>query len=172
MKIKIIYIFLISVCFCFTGCNHDYEPPTETLLAIYTEYLPVSIEGNKSDADFINICKEWKDKVLIVNSVDDLPDDPIGFSKSYQNIGFQNQSLLITYKAQWWEVATISNMFVKNNVEKTFNWTISLGLESYPDQPEDIITLTRYAILVPKIPSDSDLKVWWSISDLNFEWWD
>lgn len=153
-----------------TGCNHNDEPPMETRLRIYQEYLPVSIDGRRSDDAFISTCREWNNKRFMVNSVDGLPDDPIGFSQSYKNISFTNQSLLITYRTHWWEMVGVSNMFVKNNVEKTFNWTIMLDLESMPDEPGEMLTLTRFAILVPKIPSDSKLQVWWSYTDLSFDW--
>lgn len=35
MKIKLLCSILLSLVTILTGCNHDYEPPTETQLLIY-----------------------------------------------------------------------------------------------------------------------------------------
>lgn len=156
----------------FSSCNHNDEPPAEVLLPIHDIYLPCSETIDRNDADLVERYREWNNKVLIVNSPDQLPDDPIGFNESYTSgINFNDESLLLVYRIfPFGGIDTYRCRFAKNNLENRYEWGISIGSSDYDTDDDGKRTFNRFAISIRKLPADAELYVWWSLTDYNFTW--
>lgn len=155
------------------ACNRHHEPPIETVLPINESYMPATTIFDRSDTEFIDRCREWNDKKIAVNSPDELPDDPLGFSDAYTGINFANQTLLLTYRLHLFDIDSYRVRYVRNNLENIYEWTIAIGSANYDyDDNDDWQTgkFTRFAILVPKMPDGSEWRVWWSYRDFNWDW--
>ena len=156
----------------FSSCNHNNEPPAEVVIPIHDIYLPCSVTIDRNDADLVERYREWNYKVVIVNSPDQLPDDPLGFNKSYTSgINFNNESLLLVYRIFPFDcIDTYRCRFTKNNLENRYEWGLSIGSSDYDTDDEGKRTFNRFAISVYKLPTDAELTVWWSLTDYNFTW--
>ena len=69
-----------------------------------------------------------------------------------------------------WTIETYSNMYVRNYTEDYYDWYIGLGSSEYDMEPTDKVNFTRFAILVPKIPTAAKTRVLWSLRDLAWDW--
>ena len=94
------------------SCNRNDGPQSETVIKITKAYLPGSVQFSRSDTEFLNKCKAWDNKKVLVNSLSDLPKDPLGFSDSYRNINFSTSSLLVCYKMHTWKIESCRNRYV------------------------------------------------------------
>ena len=102
----------------------------------------------------------------IVNSPDELPNDPMGFSEAFDKINFKNSTLLIKYMSHDYSIDTYNNRFYRNTKENSYNWMINIGSASNLDT--DNIMLTRFAILVNKLPADANIKSWFGLTNLGW----
>ena len=161
--ISILCLLLSAVLF---GCGHSDTPPAEAPLYINAVYSPASVGFEKSDKEMLEVCREWYGKTFVIRSADQFPDDPIGFSDSYSYINFDRNTLLIAYQLHSWTIDTYSNLYFRNNLEKTYDWTISLGSTEYHLESESM-KLTRFAILVPKLPENADVRIWYSMQQIG-----
>ena len=161
-------MLLVGVLLC--ACNRHSEPPVETMWPIQETYMPCSIEFDKSDIDFLTTCREWEDKNFIVNDVAELPNDPLGFNETYRNISYKNYSLVLVYRLHRWSIDTYRCSFMRNNVEITFNWTLTVGSNNFDPQGTNKVIITRFAITVKKLPEDIDLNIGWQYVDHGFDW--
>ena len=166
---KHLTFLLITLALCLTGCNNHDETPYETILPINESFLPTDVVISKSDSEFKEVYRKWNGKTVLVNSIDELPEDPIGFDSAYSKISFADQTLILYYAAHRYEVLSYRNRFYRNNVEKTINWAIVLGISGEIDGEDEFI-FTRYAILVPKMPEGVEPLIWFSITDHNWDW--
>ena len=112
--------------------------------------------------------KGWSNKEIIVNDMSELPDDPLGFSDAYKSVDFDKYTLLITYNIHNWLIETYRNRYYLDNIEKTYNWTICVGASNIPDDNEEPLYFTRYAILVKKLPRDAKINIWFSLGAVNW----
>lgn len=167
MKPLSVLIFIISFLVC--SCNKNNEPDLEINLPINSVFVPVSIEIDKNDLD-----PEKREEISnllnnkhIVNNISELPDDLIGQNEAFNHIDFKDQTLLITYLFKKWPVDTYSNRFYKNTKENSYNWVVKIGTTLDYDEDSDILQLTRFAILVRKLPVDADVQTWYSLSQLG-----
>lgn len=169
-RVAVLVALLPAMGVTLTSCNNNDEPPSEVNLPIIRQYLPVTVQFAADDAEWKEKVKGWTNKKVIINSPTDLPDDPIGFSAAYKGVNFNEYALLVTYSVEDWEIETYDNRYYRNNVKKTFNWTIGLGASMpYGDNPEQLY-FTRYAILVKKLPADATLNIWFSYRALDWDW--
>lgn len=153
------------------GCNRHHEPPIETVLPVNEVFVPASVTYDRTDTEFRDLCREWNDKEIAVNDVSGLPDDPIGFTDSYRNINFSDQTLLLTYRMHLFDIDSYRVRYVRNNIEHTYDWNIAIGSGNYDDSDERTTgTFTRFALLVPKLPADAQWRVWWSYRDFSWDW--
>lgn len=162
--------FLIIVPIILCACNRHDEPPTEVQLGISQEFLPVTISVSRSDEEMTAKLKEWSRNLVAVNSADELPEDPLGFPDFYRRLNYENQTLLIFYQLHFWDIESCNNMFMRNNVEKTFYWHVSYGVTDViyeGDEKPENLNFTRFAILVRKLNSNYDVKVSYSIHDFD-----
>ncbi|MCM1032898.1 MAG: hypothetical protein NC405_03995 [Odoribacter sp.] len=111
-------------------------------------------------------------KQVVVNSVDEIPNDPLGFAESYYKINFTENTLLLCYQIHDYNIVSITNRYYRNIVENTYNWSINLGISgeiNSGDKSEKAI-ISRYAILVPKLPTDAKVEIWHGLTDHNWDW--
>lgn len=170
---KYLSILLIALSFCLTACNNNDEPPIEVNLPITTQYLPTGVIFENSDKEFRAKIKPFVNTKWIVNSVDELPNDPLGFSENYYKIGFSNHTLLLFYDIDIYNLVSYQNRYFRNTVENTYNWSILFGISGKLNEDDSNIEklfFARYALLVPKLPDNADVKIQTSIIDHNWDW--
>lgn len=157
---------MISLIFC--SCNKN-EPDLEIELPIISVFIPATIEFDKNELD-----QSERQEIMqlvnnqhIINDVSELPKDPFGPNEAFNNINFNEQTLLIAYHFKSWTLQTFSTRFYKNTQENTYNWVLRLGTTADSDyEPDNILHLTRFAIVVRKLPNNADVKTWYSLTSL------
>ena len=167
MRYLSLFILTFSLILC--SCNH-HEPALEIVLPISETFVPASMEINPNDME-----EEQKRNIIhlvntnhhIVNSADELPDDPIGFSEAYNKVNFKNSTLLIKYMLHDYSIDTYNNRYYRNTKENSYNWVVNIG-SANPDVDTDNILLTRFAILVNKLPADADFQSWYGLTNLGW----
>lgn len=160
-------IILITLLFC--SCNNNNEPDLEIELPINSVFIPASIDFNKTDLDD-HLREEIMNLVNtkhIVNDISELPNDPIGQNEAFFKIDYKEHTLLIMYLFKGWSIDTYSNRFYRNTKENNYNWVVKLGTITDIDYNTDVIQLTRFAILVRKLPVDAEVQTWYSLTQLG-----
>lgn len=149
-------LFLLSFALL-TSCNNEDREPEYTPLTIHrqfnTQAMPVKLSELK---DFT----EYKDKVYIVNSTDELPDDKYFGTNDFvrADINFSEYSLVIVYQLIIGDIVTYQYGWGYNNWDEhyQFNTTYDRIKDSeYVDGKIENFTFLRSAILVRQIPSDA-----------------
>lgn len=169
-RVAVCAALLPAIGVTFSSCNKNDEPPSEINLPIIRQYLPVTVQFAADDNEWKEKIKGWANKKVIVNVAAELPDDPLGFSAAYKGVDFSDYTLLITYDVRDWEMETYDNRYYRDNVEKSYNWTIGIGTSTPPSDNPEQMYFTRYAILVKKLPQDATLNIWFSHRALNWDW--
>ncbi|MBO4965225.1 MAG: hypothetical protein J6C81_03040 [Muribaculaceae bacterium] len=165
MNVK--YFLFLLIPFLLTGCDKNDDLPMEVSLPISREFIPVSVTFEKTDTEAAEKYRPWNDKTFTVNSASELPDDPIGIPDWYSKIDFENYTVLIHYRLHSFTIRSYSNIFYRNTVERTYNWIISLGIEDDDDERGTDVALTRFCIMVPKLPADAKVLFWSSHTSLG-----
>lgn len=167
MKYISVLCLIVGVIFC--ACNHNDEVELEIALPISATFLPATIESNINSID-----DEQKRALIhlvnnqyIVNDASQLPNDPIGFSDTYRNINFDENTLLIKYMLHDYAIDTYSNRYYRNTKENSYNWSVNIGTASDTDIVTDFNFFTRFAILVKKLPADAKVKFWYGLTQLG-----
>lgn len=166
MKPLSLLIFLISILLC--SCNNN-EPALEVELPINSVFVPVTIQINKSElseqeqAEIMDLVNNRH----IVNDVSELPNDPIGHNEAFLDVDYSAQTLLIMYLFKIWTFDTYSSRFYRNTRENSFNWVVRLGITGDYDEVAETVQLTRFAILVRKLPVDADVQTWYSMTQIG-----
>lgn len=162
------FFILISI-LLLSSCNNNNEPDLTIELPINLVYIPASIEINKADLDeqeLKNIMNLVNNK-HIINDISEIPDDPIGQNEAFYHINYNEQTLLIMYIFKKWSLDSYYNVFYKDTKENSFNWVVKLGTTTDLDDETEVVKLTRFAILVRKLPENANLKTWHSLTHLN-----
>ena len=151
---------MISLLFC--SCNNNKEPDLEIELPINSEFIPASIEINRAEMD-----EQEKEEIMnlvnnkhIVNDISELPNDPIGQNEAFYKINFQENTLLIMYNYHRWSIDTYANRFYRNTGDNSYNWVVKLGITAEEEDKTETVQLTRFAILVRKLPADAVIETW------------
>lgn len=167
---KYLTLLFLSLSLLLCSCGNNDEPPLEVSLPISKTYLPASVEFNTND-----ISEEQKHNLIylvnnehIINTVSELPDDPIGFSDAYRKINFNESTLLIKYVLHDYTIDTYSNTYYRNTKENSYNWYVNIGTSSDSDVDTDKTSLTRFAILVRKLPADAQVRFWVGLTQLGW----
>lgn len=168
MKYFCLIFIVFSAMLC--SCRHDSEPPTETTLPVAAQYTPEAIIFQRSDEEFVDKIKWLNEKKFVVNSLSELPDDHMGFSNAYKGINFEKYTLLLYYRVHDWKIDTYRNWYYRDNIEHNYNWNIHIGTSTIPDSNAESLQITRFALLVAKIPGDMDVNIWTSVSAINWGW--
>lgn len=167
MKQISLIVFIMTL--LLSSCGHD-DPPASVEIPIYDSFVPASIVVNRDDTVLVEECRDWTRKSFVVTSVEEIPDDPFKSTQSFSKIGFSDQALLIYYDVHSYDVLSCSNKYIRNNTDKTYEWTINLGINGDAVDSFNQLILTRYAILVPKLQKNYQLKVWSGVKDYNWNW--
>lgn len=172
MKVRYILLMLLSSLMTLSSCNRNNEPPTEVYITILEEYMPQEISFDRTDEETVARWRDLNRKLFVVKSADEFPDDPVGFSKAYTSTNFKDHMLLITYLYHLGPYETCRNNYIRNNIDKTYYWYLSLGMVDDEDiwDNSPVVRLSRYAIKVPKIPSGFTPEVQFVISDFGWDW--
>lgn len=165
MKQFVLLITIITLLFC--SCNNNKEPDLEIELPINSEFIPASIEINSAEMD-----EQEKEEIMnlvnnkhIVNDISELPNDPIGQNEAFYKINFQENTLLIMYIYHRGSIDAYTNRFYRNTGDNSYNWVVKLGV-TMEDDDSEVIKLTRFAILVKKLPADAVIENWWNLKEL------
>lgn len=164
---KYFSFLILTICMMLASCGKD-DPTGSVDLAIYDTFLPASIVVDRSDSSMIEACKYFDQQKLVVNSKNELPDDPFGSEETFSSINFSTQTLLISYYVHTFDLLSCNNMVIRNYDENTYDWTISMGIKGNAVDSYDQLIFTRFAILMPKLNKKADLKVYYGIS--NYGW--
>ena len=151
------------------SCNRNDELDLDIDLPINSVFIPVSMEINREE-----INEQEREEIMklvnskhVVNDVSELPNDPIGQNEAFQHINYKEQTLLIMYLFKRWTFETYSNRFYRNTQENTYNWVLKLGVTLDNDDNTEQMQLTRFAILVRKLPVNADVETWYSLTQLG-----
>lgn len=167
---KYLSFLLLTLSLMLCSCNNNDETDLEISLPIHQTYIPVSIKFNINNTDeeqkhsFIHLVNNEH----IINNVSELPNDPMGFSEAYHKINFKKSTLLIKYVLHSYTMETYSNRYYRNTKENSYNWTVNVGTSSDTDIDTDNMWLTRFAILVRKLPADAQVKTWFGLSSIGW----
>ena len=159
--------FILIILFC--SCSNKNEQDLYIELPIASQFIPASIEINKTDLDdqerqeIMNLVNN----IHVINDISELPNDPIGQNEAFYNINYNEYTLLIMYIFKIWNIDTYSNSFYRNTQENSYNWVVRLGTSTKYDPDNELIQFTRFAILVRKLPIDADVKMWHSFTFLG-----
>lgn len=167
---KRICYFLYLFCMLMCSCSHNNDgPQSETRLPIQEIFMPLGlwIEHSDTDAPFF---QELSKKLFVVNSPDELPDDRLGFTEAYKKADFKNYTMLIYYQLHRWEVESCQYRFVRLNLEKKYNWTITMRVDADNEPYPEMRCISRFAIMVNKIPAGWDVTATLGLSDYNWSW--
>lgn len=143
------------------SCNKNEREPEYTQLGIHrqfnTQTMSVSLANLK---DFT----EYKDKIFIVNSIADIPQDSHFSTEDFEhaNINFSEYSLIIVYQLLIGDIVSYQYSWGYNNWDEQyqFNTTYDRIKDSeYVDGQIDKFTYIRSAILVRRIPADSPCSI-------------
>ena len=169
-RIAIITLLAASAV-AFSSCGgKDDEPSTDQTITITESYMPAGVGFDKTDTQFMKRCQKWNETNIVVNSANDLPDDPLGFSPSYSKIDFSRNTLLLTYRLHRWTIDTYSDDYTYNLATGTYDWSITLGATFFDEEESDEVHFTRFAVLVPKQPAGATTRVSVTLKDTSFNW--
>lgn len=172
MKYLSVVMLLLGLALC--ACNNNDEPVSETNLPIVETFIPVSVEFNVNDFD-----QEQKRQLVhlvnnehVVNSDSEIPDDPVGlndaFGVAFGNVDFNENTLLIKYLLNDYSIEAFRYRYYLNNEDNSYNWAVNVGAVSIPgSETSDLTRLTRFAILVKKLPADAKIKSWFGMTKLD-----
>ncbi len=116
---------------------------------------------------------EYKDKLFIVNSIDELPDDKYFSTEDFvrANINFYEYSLVIVYQLILGDIVTYQYSWCYDNWEERyqFNTTYDRIKDSeYVDGEIENFTYLRSAILVRRILPMLNGLFQWVSTNINF----
>ena len=165
------YIILAGAALLAVSCSKkEDEPMADEALTITEAYLPAGVAFDQDDSQFLKRCQKWNQTTITVNSANDLPDDPLGFSPSYSKIDFSRNTLILTYMLHRWTIDTSRNTYSYNYDRGTYDWLITLGSSFYDEEQSDVVYFTRFAIQVPKQTAGAVTRVTVNLYDASFSW--
>lgn len=156
---------MITLLVC--SCNNNKEPDLEIELPINSVFIPATIEINRAEMD-----EQEREEIMnlvynkhIVNDISELPNDPIGQNEAFYKINYQENTLLLMYIYHIWPIDTYANRFYRDTDDDSFNWVVKIGITPANEDDTEIIQLTRFAILVRKLPADAVIETWSSLTE-------
>lgn len=165
MKYFLNFFILMSIVLL-TSCNKEDKEPEYIPLAIHrqfdTETMRVKLSCLKDFTDY-------KDEILIVNSLDGLPQDKYFEIEDFRraNINFSEHSLIIVYQLIIGDVVSYKYGWGVNNRDERYEFHASYDFvkdSEYVDGEIENFTFIRSAILVERIPSNSNRIISFSVS--------
>lgn len=168
---KYLTVLLGALAFLTCSCNNNNdEPPAKTVLPIRVYYQPMNTWMDESEIDRNEHLKELNHRIVVVNSAAELPDDGLGFSDAYVKADFQHYTMLIYYRIHRWEFEAYQYRYIFDNLERKYNWTIMLHVDSDENHYPGMRCISRFAIMVDKIPENAEVTAGLGFSDYNWNW--
>ncbi len=158
---QILNILILLSIVLFTSCNKEDREPEYTPLTIHrqfnTQTMPVKLSELK---DFT----EYKDKIFIVNSIDELPEDKYFSTEDFvrANINFSEYSLVIVYQLILGDIVTYQYGWCYDNWDESYQFNTiydRIKDSEYVDGEIENFTYLRSAILVRRIPFDAKCSI-------------
>lgn len=97
-----------------------------------------------------------------------MPNAPLGFSEAYKGINFDEYTLPITYNIHDYDIDTYRNRYYIDKITQVYNWAICIKTAGIPNNTAEELYFSRYAILVKKLPENTNLSIWFSLGALNW----
>lgn len=162
---------LIPLLAALIGCNRS-EPSGQTRLPIHAEMLPAVAVIDADVSEAREKMKGWAGRIIQVNSADDLPDDPFGFTPAYSSLSYSTETLLLWYNAfPDFHLESTRQWFIRDNSDNTYRWNMDLGGSfSRTGKQVEKVTYVRMAIVVAKLPDMAEVSVAYGISDYSWDW--
>lgn len=170
MKIKqwlrLTFSVMISIVLL-VSCNHDNEPATQTF-PILVEYEPVYIVFNKAELTPEELA-QMPTLSLVIDSEEDFPKESLPGLRQLKesNIDFDKNTLLLNYEKLAGLIKSHQYGWLKDLRENKFifrMYFINQQEESSTGEENNIFTYYRTAVLVKKIPENSNVEFWYSVS--------
>ena len=155
---NLIFLFLCLILF---SCNHKSEILYLTL-PIEKEYDTMMHIYNRSEISDDEL-KDMPNLKLVINSDDEFPvENLLGLDELKESdIDFQKYTLLLVYYKMPGEVDVctygVAKDFENDKIIFSVNYHMIPDLKEIPER-DDIFTYCRSAILVTKIPEDTEVK--------------
>lgn len=156
-KVKYLIFCLISLLMLSVSCNKKETEPI---------YIPLSIKQTfETEMKEFNIShiEDWSpinDTVKIINSLSELPADEIFGNEEFLSVDFSQHSLIIVYDVQFGKVMSARYRWGYNNYFEQYDVNINYEVikdSQCIDGEITFATFIRGAILVDRIPSDSEI---------------
>ncbi len=157
MKYLINFLIFVSL-FAVASCNKEEEQELFKRLPIYKQFQTETKAVKLSELkDFT----DYSDQVFIVNSPEGLPEDIHFDTYVFQNanIDFSKYSLIIAYKLIMGEIGAYQYYWGYNYPLAAYEFMLDyerIKDSQYQDGEIENFTYLRFAMLVDKIPSNSN----------------
>lgn len=163
-----IYLMIVSLALM-TSCDNGDKEPETVPLTVHREFKTESMQVKLSEVSDI---ADYRDKMYIVNSIDDLPHDMhFGTDElSKADINFSEYSLVLVYQLVLGDIVSYKYYWRYNNWFERYQLNVSLDKvknSEYVDGKIENCTYFRSAILVKRIPSESIWSVMLDIQDVE-----
>lgn len=151
------YILILFSFLFLNSCDMEDKVPELTPINIHRQFKTETMAVKLSELkDFI----EYRDKIFIVNSIDELPEDKYFGTDNLKkaNINFSEYSLIIVYQLLMGEITSYKYNWFYNNWFSRYELNIAYDRikdSEYNDGEIENFTYIRSAILVRHIPKDS-----------------
>lgn len=157
---QILNILILLTFALFTSCNNNEDrEPEYTPLTIHRQFNTQTMNVKLSELKGFT---EYKDKIFIVNSIDELPEDKYFSTEDFvkANINFSEYSLIIVYQLILGDIVTYQYGYNNWYEHYQFDTTYDRIKDSeYVDGEIENFTYLRSAILVRRIPSDAKCSI-------------
>ncbi len=162
---RTLYLSLLLLMMLASSCAKEERGPEYTPLTIHRQFNTLTMPVRLSELkDFT----EYKDKIFIVNSIDELPADKHFSTEDFSraNINFAEFSLIIAYQLILGDIVTYQYGWCFDNWEERYQLNTTydrLKDSELSDGEIENFTYLRSAVLVRRIPSDSNCAILMSI---------
>lgn len=160
-KIKYLILCLLGLSLGLTSCNHKSETLYHSL-PIEKEYEPMEFvfDRNEISKEELN---EMPNLKLVINSQEDFPDENLMGLKDIKesDIDFQKYTLLLVYSKVPGVVGGYTYSYAKDFENDTIIFSITYRLDQDlrdKTEKENLFTYCRNAILVSKIPENTEVE--------------
>lgn len=160
-------VLIVMVMGVLLSCNRNDVEPLPQKLPIQYEFEPEYIVFNRTELTSEEL-EEMPDISFVINSEDEFPDEDLMWLNPLKesNIDFQAQTLLLNYEKIPNIVTGHRYSWTRNEAENKYNFYMYFSTEpsKETENPGFIFTYYRTAVLVKKIPTDTEVEFWYSIN--------
>ncbi len=163
MKQILNILLWLSICLLTSSCGKEENESEVVSLTIHRQFDTAVMHGKLSD---LNDFSDYEDRGLIVNSLDDLPEDEYFGNEDFirAQIDFSRYSLILVYQFELGDIISYKYRWCYNNWFDRYQFMATFNRvkdSEYVDGEVENFSYIRSAIVVSHIPSDAK----WSISE-------